>query len=63
MTVAGAVNLSHDVLQTRLNCLRAERRQLGYLLFVISALRLISGVELIQMAEWLAKKGRSEMVH
>ncbi|KAF8523808.1 nucleoporin Nup186/Nup192/Nup205 [Gautieria morchelliformis] len=59
----GAVNLSHDILQTRLNCLRAERRQLGYLLFVVSALRLISGVELIRMAEWLAKKSQNEMLH
>jgi len=31
--------LSHDILQMRLNCLRAERRQLGYLLFVTSHVR------------------------
>jgi len=32
--------LSHDILQMRLNCLRAERRQLGYLLFVTATLGL-----------------------
>lgn len=51
------------MLQTRLDCLRAERRQLGYLTFVISALRLISGIEIIKMVEMLAKKPQDDMVY
>ena len=50
------------MLQMRLNCLRAERRQLGYLLFVLAALCLLSGVEIVNMARRLAEKPNDDMV-
>ena len=61
--MSGTPKLSHGILQTRLDCLRAERRQLGYLLFVTAALRHLSGVEIIKMAERLAKNPQDDMVH
>ncbi|KAF8584437.1 hypothetical protein K439DRAFT_1411162 [Ramaria rubella] len=58
----GAPKLSYDVLQMRSNCLRAERRQLGYLLFVTAALRHISGVEILKMGQRLAETPSDDMM-
>ncbi|KIJ30184.1 hypothetical protein M422DRAFT_214674 [Sphaerobolus stellatus SS14] len=57
----GHQGLSYDLIQLRISHLRRERRELGFLLYTITTLRLLSGVEITAMAERLADKPQDDM--
>lgn len=57
----GPQGLSYDLIQLRINHLKRERRDLGTQLYIITSLRLLSGVEIIAMVERLATKGQDDV--